>query len=57
METNEIIISRGLFKALVEAQNEADMLKRVLIEKRYLGITGEEVNFLCLLLGLMKEEI
>lgn len=57
MESNEITISRGLFKALVEAQSEADMLKRVLLEKRYLGITGQEVNFLCVMLGLMKEEV
>ena len=49
-------VSIGLFVQLVEAQNEADMLKRLLKERRYLGIDGKEVALLCKTMGLEDEE-
>lgn len=51
-----VTIERALFAQLLEAQKEADMLKNLLVERRYLGIKGEEVALLCKLLGLNEKE-
>lgn len=52
---NFVTIERGLFAELIEARAEAEMLKRLLMDNRYVGIGGKEVAMLCNLLGLDKE--
>lgn len=56
MPNNYITIERDRFEELVIAEREANALKSLLKERKYLGVTGVECVLVCKALGVQEDE-
>lgn len=55
MGTN-VSISLGDLASLVEAKVKNEMLERLLLDRKYIGMSGEDIALLCKLFGIEREK-
>ena len=52
VKENGVAVTVGFLMELAEARVKADMLDRIIRERRYMGVNGEELALLSKVLGL-----
>ncbi len=55
METN-VSISLSDLSSLVEAKVKNEMLERLMLDRKYIGMSGEEIALLCRAFNIEREK-